>query len=848
MDYTSLFLSYFPPDSEGRPKTYVPPLSPTATEEPIAAVVGEQPGRTEVMTRKPFQGTSGKLLRACLSLASFNPMTLYFTNVLKDLDLPLEHYLKMPRSRRQSPEWIHDRARKYAQLLREEISLLPQTTNLLIAVGNVALHALTGRWGVTKWRGSLIPCLFDSRRFVIPVLHPASIIRGSTENKFLLVQDLKKAHYFLTSHFFVTSREAITRPSFPSVLSFLESCLEHGRAGNPISFDIETKSQELNCISFAISPTRAICIPFVQPGGDYFTPPQEAQIMRLINQILSSPVIRKVGQNLVFDTHFLLRKYGIRTVNIDDTMVAQHTLFPQLPKGLDMITSLWTDVPYYKDEGKEWMRGGGTYERLWNYNCLDSLTVLEALPKILRNLSLADNREAYERQLSIVPVCCYMMERGIHCNREKLVNSRRIMEAEVKAARKQLSEICPDLNINSPKQMQDYFYKKLRIPPYLNKKHKPSVDGEALKRISRKGEVGAKEASLILSIKKKEKLISTYLTDIKFDSDSRIRCSYNPVGTLYSRLSSSQSIFGTGMNMQNWPHAMLRFLEPDEGYIAYTMDLSQAENRIVAYVGRIEQMIHAFETGQDVHRLTASLIFSKSPEEISDEPGSCSMGNGESSERQWGKKANHGLNYDLGYKSFSIIFDLPIKEAKWIVERYHSSYPEVRQNFHGYVKQCLKETKTITNLKGRKTIFLSDLDDSTYKEAYSCIPQGTVGDIINEQGMAYIYYNRKMFAPVEILQQVHDSITFQIPLPPIVSWLEHARILQKIKTNLEQPLKTHYGRSFVIPVDTVMGLSLMKEEGKELKSKNWPATEEALASLLSSNYDQLLKEKEERYE
>lgn len=813
-------------------KTFV---SPDGLSISDLIVCGEQPGKHEVLLGKPFQGPSGRLLKACLQSAGIPISSCYFTNVLKDFDEPLEGYCIAPKSRRSSPQWL-GRANEYLALLEQEIK--EHEGSLIIAVGNVALAALTGRWGITKWRGSLIPCMLDKRKWVVPTIHPASVLRGSSENKYLIVSDLRKATQYKASNFTLTPRHVLTKPTFQESTLFLQACYEKGMQGNSIAFDIEIKNLELNCISLAWDHHQIISIPFLHGRGEpYFTPSQELHIMKAIAKILTARGIRKLGQNLIFDTHFLLRKYGIRTVNLDDSMIAQHTLFPQLPKGLDMITSLWTDQPYYKDEGKEWFRSGGAYETLWVYNGLDSSTCLEAFPKIIQGILELDNIKAYERQLSIVQPCCYMMERGIKVKVRELEDARAGMEAEAKAKRALLQEIAPNLNPQSPKQLQDYFYGKLGIPPMKNKQHRISVDADNLKRIARRhGEPGSKEARLLLEIKKLEKLTSTYMSEGKFDSDGRIRCSYNPVGTTYSRLSSSQSIFGTGMNMQNWPHSMLKYLVPDEGYVAYMIDLSQAENRIVAYVGRIENMINAFESGQDVHRLTASLIFNKPPEEISDELGSCPLGNGEESERHWGKKANHGLNYDLGYKSFALYYDLPERDSKFIVERYHKAYPEIRRNFHGYVKACLRKDRIVPNLMGRKTLFLSDLDDDTFKAAYSCIPQGTVGDVINERGMAFIYYNKAM-APVELLQQVHDSITIQIPLS--CTWEQHAEMLQAIKDSLETPLTTHYGRSFVIPADVCMGLSLMKEEGIELKSKKWPTSISSLAQTLKESYEKL---------
>lgn len=812
-------------------KTFV---LPEGTSLADILVCGEQPGQQEVMMRRPFFGPSGKLLKACLLHAGIPTASCMFTNVLKDFDQPLEEYIQVPKNRRQSPQWL-GRGQEYVELLHEEVKEFKGS--LVIAVGNVALAALTGRWGVLKWRGSLLPCICDSSKYVVPIIHPSAVLHGNSEYRHLIIHDLKKSIEYREKGYRLTERRVLTRPTFDEASLFLEKCYAQGMAGIPIVFDIEIKHLELNCISFAWEPHYAISIPLMDERGDYFTPTQEVHIMKLIARILTNPQIRKLGQNLIFDTHFLLRKYGIRSVNLDDSMIAQHTLLPQLPKGLDMITSLWTDQPYYKDEGKEWFRGGGTYQTLWVYNGLDSLTVCEAFPKIMADLINMNNTAAYERQLSIVQPCCYMMERGIKVDLPGLVAERKKMEADAQARRRELEAIAPGLNPQSPKQLQDYFYGKLKIKPMKNKQHKVSVDADALKRIARRqGEPGYKEAQLILAIKRQEKLASTYMADMKFDADSRIRCSYQPCGTTYSRLSSAKSIFGTGMNMQNWPHSMLKHLQPDTGYVSYTVDLSQAENRIVAYVGRIEHMIDAFETGKDVHRLTASLIFNKPYDEISDEPGSCSLGNGESTERQWGKKANHGLNYDLGYKTFALYYDMPEKDAKFIVERYHAAYPELRRNFHGYIKKCLQTDRTITNLMGRKTLFLTDLSDETFKAAYSCIPQGTVGDVINERGMAFIYYN-SLFKEAELLQQVHDSITIQIPIS--IGWEAHAKMLQALKDSLETPLTTHYGRSFVIPADVCMGLTLMKEEGIELKSKKWPPNLEALAFKLEESYETL---------
>jgi len=509
-------------------------------------------------------------------------------------------------------------------------------------------------------------------------------------------------------------------------------------------------------------------------------------------------------------------------------MVAQKTLFSDYPMGLDFITTMYTDIPYYKNEGKKWFKVGGAWRTLWNYNALDSIVCADAHPQQMEDLKRQGNLETYERQRKIVEPLVYMMERGIRVNVEGMKKKGEEYEGIIKQTTDELRKIVGfDINPNSPKQLANYFYGTRGLPAYRKRGGGVTTDDDALKRLTRKG---IKEANLVRQIREATKALGNYLNTNKVDSDDRIRCSYNPAGTRFSRISSSENIFGTGMNMQNWPHELLEFLLPDEGYVLYTLDESQAENRIVAYVGNVTQMIEAFESGHDVHSLTAALILGKPVNEISDEDGSSPLGGGHQSERFWGKKANHSLDYDLGYKKFALRFELPETQANWIVERFHLAYPGIRQNYHAMIKAQLAKNRTLTNLMGRRTLFLEEWGDKLWKAGYSCIPQGTVGDVINERGLNYIYYNQKDFAPIELLTQTHDSIAFQVPLS--IPWERHAGMLRLLKAKLETPLV--WGeRKFVIPVDITMSMNFNKDKGKKIKTIN--------AETLKETYDNFYK-------
>lgn len=806
------------------------------------AIVGEQPGKQEVQRGEPFVGPAGSVLSECCREAGVPRNECYITNVIKDLDHPLEYYLKRDSRGRMT---LHEDFTEYCALLGQELAKC--TANVVVATGNVALFALTGRWGITRWRGSVLESTLVPGLKVIPTVHPATVIPPKMVyiNRYLIIFDLKKA--LLQSSFpqvITPQYPHFLKPTFSECVSILERAEQAGLAGERLGFDIEVTNLEVSCISFAFKSGEdilSICIPFIYWGGDYFTVDQEAYLWLLIARILENPLIIKLGQNLVFDTHFLLRKYGIRAVNLDDCMIAQGITYPDFPKGLHFIASLYTDIPYYKDDGKFWIKGqsgagAGAWEKGWQYNALDSVVCVEAFPKQLKDLEQFGNLEVYDHVRKRIQPLVYMMERGIRVNVEGMTQRIQKLEGELVEKQEALCKMAGmDLNANSSKQVMAYFYGLKGEKPYVHHKTgNPTSDDMAMKRLIRKG---YEEARLILDIRGLGKTLSTYLDLTKIDSDGRLRCSYNPVGTRYSRLSSGESIFGTGMNMQNWPHWLLEFLEPDPGYIFYSFDLSQFENRVVAYVGRIPQMIQAFEEGKDVHSLTASLIFGKPVDEISDEDGSSSLGDGRHSERYWGKKANHGLNYNLGYRKFSLHCEIPESDGKFIYDRYHKMYPGVKQNYHAMVKRMLYQGRIVTNLLGRKTLFLGRLDDMTFNEAYACIPQSTCGDVIDQHGMQPLYYEPQ-FRPLEMLLQVHDSVGMQCPLS--LPWLQQAQMLWDLKARLETPLVTPHGEKFVVPADLTIGFNLYKECGKEIKHKHWPGSVQELATRLEATANELL--------
>jgi len=787
---------------------YIRTVSSKGPKDCKIAIVGEAPGSTEMKLGEPFVGSSGKLLNNLLSTAGIIRSRCFITNVIKEQ--PYKNNIKIfidlsKKAVKETPEYHN-----YVKILKRELDSCD--ANVIVAVGAVPLYALCGERGVVKKRGSMYESTLLPGRKVIPTIHPAAALRQYLYQHYILYDLIRVKRESEFPDLILDENNLIIRPSFIESINYLEIC----NSKHLVAFDIEVSNHEVSCISFSYSDKEVISIPFIERGRDYFPPDQEVEIWKSIATVLENKNVTKLAQNASFDITFLFRKYGIRTRPIEDTMVAQAIIIPDFPKGLDFITSMYTDEPYYKDEGKFRIKTGiGSDEKFWKYNAKDSIVLMKAFPKMFKELMALGNVEIYRHQASIIEPLVFMGEIGIRVDHEGL------KEASIKTGQ-EIDELNIELemltegsitNSNSVKQVKEYFYEEKKEKPYISRTtHNPTVNEDALKRLSRKG---YKEANVLLKIRTLSKLKGTYL-DVNLDEDKRLRCAFNPVGTKSGRLSSSKTIFGTGTNLQNQPSEMKKYMLADKHYIIYNVDLGQAENRVVAYISPEHAMIEAFERGIDIHSQTAGLIFRKPIDEISDEENSCPIGGGRFSERFWGKKANHGLNYDLGYKSFALYYEISEQESKFIVSAYHTAYPGIRQ-YYEWIQSKLRENRVLVNPFGRKRKFMGRWGHDLFKEAYSWIPQSTVADKLNRDGVLYIYQNQQWFKYIELLNQVHDSIVFQIPISIGVD--KHAEMLVRIKKSLESPI-TWRTQTFSIPIDIEMGTDLKNTHKIDVKKVN----------------------------
>lgn len=243
------------------------------------------------------------------------------------------------------------------------------------------------------------------------------------------------------------------------------------------------------------------------------------------------------------------------------------------------------------------------------------------------------------------------------------------------------------------------------------------------------------------------------------------------------------------------------------------LDKTGAEWVVVAYVSGDERMIEVCESGENPHLITGSLIsgapidFVQKERELVGETSDPTLVDKFRKpltniiESQWflprtmsiyqcGKKADHGLNYDESYVTFSLKNEIAESEAKRIIEKYHLGYPGIREG-HRRVREQLSENRTLYACEfpepyplHRKQRFLEAWGGDLFRRAYSFIPQSTIGDVTN-RAMTLFYRDRSL-KNVELLANGHDSLLFQ---REVDNWNSIATEIRRIANHLNPTLK-----------------------------------------------------------
>ena len=375
--------------------------------------------------------------------------------------------------------------------------------------------------------------------------------------------------------------------------------------------------------------------------------------------------------------------------------------------------------------------------------------------EILKELKKEGLEKLYrEIELPLIYVLYKMEKRGVLFDREYLEGFGRELDEKSKGIEREIFEIAgEEFNLNSPKQLANILFEKLRLKPLKRTKSGYSTDVETLTSLALEGH---KIAELLLEYRKLTKLNSTFVKGIlkHMDKEGRVHTTFIQTGTATGRLSSAEP------NLQNLPVSdeiskKIRYaVTAPEGYTLVWADYSQIELRVLAHLSGDEKLIEAYRKGRDIHTETASHLFGVSPDGVDEKL------------RRVAKTVNFGIIYGMSPHGLSERLGIPVKEAEEYIERYFEKFPRVKD----YIENTLKEAYE----KGYvKTIFgrvrpLPELRSSNRnirsfgeRAAVNATIQGSAADIM-KLAMVKLYKKLEKLGAYMVLQ-VHDEIVIEAP-------------------------------------------------------------------------------------
>ncbi len=750
-------------------------------------IVGEAPGATEEQQGIPFVGESGKMLKHMLLHVGIDYSSCYITNVspIRPIGNKFRHYYE-DKSRKIPSEEL----KKMWSVVRRKVEDIKP--NIVICLGAEALRAITNKRGIGTWRG----CILEYKDIkVIATYHPSAIMRNYGWHP-IAEMDLAKALKESTfSQHRIPEVNIITAPTLENVKMWIDECKYYDRIG----FDIETVGKHVRCIALSrmAEYTEALVIPFIRfpssdmalPGNDkiimlntmsnslssYWSNVDEVEVLRLLASVLESDKLEKVGQNSIsFDAPRVLEEFGIETNNhVFDTMHAFHLLYSELPKNLDFLVTILTNYPNY------WTDKVTTNDMSeWKYCGMDAICALDISYTLERELKNSEQYELYQHTNELAIALARIQERGVFIDdeaRKQLIEEK---NKELSSTLDKLrSEAGEDFNPASPKQVSELLYNKLRLP-VQKKKGSVTTDETALRKLAVKFPE-QKVLRLIINHRKTSKLISTFL-DMKL-IDGKMITSYNVSGTKGARISSSETLWETGMNLQNIPTgknkgvtSIRQLFIPSKGKVFIKADLSQAEARIVAELmfkyGNDSTLHDKYKDPNfDLHTWMASKVLNKAESEIT-------------YKERWafGNLPNHSGNYGAGPQ---VLVTKAAKEeiegidyyaADRILKARHKAIPGLKP-WWKWVEGQLAEKRMLTTPFGRKRYFFGRLDQTTYRDAYSYVPQSTAtGELISRM---IVKIEMNSLSKLTVLLQVHDEIDgecYPEDVPAVVKELQEA--------------------------------------------------------------------------
>ncbi|NBC84447.1 MAG: DNA polymerase I, partial [Bacteroidetes bacterium] len=491
----------------------------------------------------------------------------------------------------------------------------------------------------------------------------------------------------------------------------IEELLNNIKNAGKFCFDTETTSvhsldTELVGLALACKKGEAYYVPFSADRNECI------RLMGRFKGLFEDNAILKIGQNLKFDTQ-VLKKYNVHTAQpYFDTMIAHYLLEPDRKHKLDVLAEDYLQykmVPIEDLIGKKGKQQG-TMRNVditvaKEYACEDA-DVTYQLYEIFNDKIEKENLKNlfYDIEMPLIDVLSWMEESGVKLHVNELNDYAKRLSKELNEIENAIYEHAgQSFNINSPKQLGDILFDKLKIDDNAKKtKSKQyATNEETLQKLIDKHPVIPK----ILDYRSVKKLLSTYveaLPKLVNEKTGKIHTTFNQTIAATGRLSSINP------NLQNIPIREERgreirrsFIASDTDHLILSADYSQIELRLMAHLSEDNNMLEAFNRNDDIHTATAAKIYKIDPADVSREM------------RSKAKTANFGIIYGISAFGLSQRLNIPRTEAKELIDGYFQTFPKVKDYMdqsiekgreNGYVKTIMGRRRYLKDIHSKNAV------------------------------------------------------------------------------------------------------------------------------------------------
>ena len=533
-----------------------------------------------------------------------------------------------------------------------------------------------------------------------------------------------------------------------------------------VCFDTETTGldalhAELVGISFSYEKGKGFYVPF---------PENQTEAQTLIEKLIpffENENIEKIGQNLKYDLK-VLSNYGITVKGkLFDTMIAHYLINPDMRHNMDILSETYLKYAPQSIETLIGKKGKNQksmrevpLEEIKEYAVEDADVTLQLSELFNTELEKTHTKKLFEEiEIPLVTVLASMETEGINLDVPFLHSLSKELGDDISQLESRIYEIAGEkFNLASPKQLGDILFDKLKIGGAKQKKTKTgqyATGEEILSYLAKDNEI----VSAILDWRSLVKLQNTYVEALPLQVDSkthRVHTDYMQTVAATGRLSSNNP------NLQNIPIRTERgrqirkaFIARDENHTLLSADYSQIELRIIAALSGEENMIKAFQHGEDIHKSTAAKVFNVPLEEVTKE------------QRSHAKTVNFGIIYGVSAFGLSNQTSLSRAESAALIEAYYNTYPKLKSYIQEQIENA-REKGFVQTILGRRR-YLKDINSANAvvrgaaeRNAVNAPIQGSAADIIK---IAMINIHKRLIAEnwkSKMLLQVHDELVFDV--------------------------------------------------------------------------------------